>query len=547
ARRGGGRAAGGRVELDDVQPRARRRPRGRGRRDRRPRPPVGVRDQLGLVPAPRRRAPARAPARGGAGGAGVPAREPAAAAGRPEARARAARGDDGRLRLRPGEHGIARVRARLRVLRHVGGCDRRLLRRGRRGDGAPRRGPRRRLPPPAGVHPGSARRRNPPLLDRAVAPARARLPRRRGVRLPRLEHRRDDTARAGRRTIAARADHGALVDRVPRAPAGGEPDGRSARRCVRRPRGRRGARRAGARWGRRCAAYAAPMAAPLRRALTHARRFPEPFWALVGGSAVQSLGSGVLVPYWGLYLTSELHASGAAAGALLAAAGAMGLVGAPLGGYLTDRLGRRPTLVLGLGGTALWFALYGAIHSVPWLFALTILFPPTGDVWPAATSAATADLLAPGLRAEGYGLQRQAQMAAFALGPPLGALLVTALSLRWVFWAPALGNGIGIMVYVQFDSVLGVFLHRERGYSLAAWGLVFGISPVLVATTQLFVARWAGRRSPRAMLAFGVVLEGAALCALWPTSVLPVLVVAVVAVTAGEMIVQPIASTVAAA
>jgi len=332
------------------------------------------------------------------------------------------------------------------------------------------------------------------------------------------------------------------------------------------------------------------MAAPLRRALTHARRFPEPFWALVGGSAVQSLGSGVLVPYWGLYLTSELHASGAAAGALLAAAGAMGLVGAPLGGYLTDRLGRRPTLVLGLGGTALWFALYGAIHSVPWLFALTILFPPTGDVWPAATSAATADLLAPGLRAEGYGLQRQAQMAAFALGPPLGALLVTALSLRWVFWAPALGNalfllvvvlrvpetkpplaegerqprmrqalrdtrlllltlgtGIGIMVYVQFDSVLGVFLHRERGYSLAAWGLVFGISPVLVATTQLFVARWAGRRSPRAMLAFGVVLEGAALCALWPTSVLPVLVVAVVAVTAGEMIVQPIASTVAAA
>jgi hypothetical protein len=70
---------------------------------------------------------------------------------------------------------------------------------------------------------------------------------------------------------------------------------------------------------------------PLRRALAHAGRFPRPFWALVGGNAVNSLGGGVLVPYWGLYLTTQLDLSGAGAGALLALAGGMGLVGAPLG------------------------------------------------------------------------------------------------------------------------------------------------------------------------------------------------------------------------
>jgi dipeptide/tripeptide permease len=48
------------------------------------------------------------------------------------------------------------------------------------------------------------------------------------------------------------------------------------------------------------------------------------------------------------------------------------------------------------------------------------------------------------------------------------------------------------------------------------------------------------------MLALGAILEGVALFILWPTSVLRVLVLAVVVVTVGEMIVQPIASTVAA-
>lgn len=327
---------------------------------------------------------------------------------------------------------------------------------------------------------------------------------------------------------------------------------------------------------------------PLRRALAHVGRFPRPFWALVAGNAVNSLGGGVLVPYWGLYLTTQLHLSGAAAGGLLALAGGMGLAGAPLGGLLADRVGRRRTLAAGLLASAAWFTAYGSISSVTGLVLLTLLGV-SGDVWSAAMNAAVADLVEPELRAEAYGLQRQAAMAAFALGPLLGSLLVLVVSLRWIFWVNAatalvfllivlrevpetrparaaheppprlraalrdtrlllltLGTGLGIAVYVQFDSVLGVFLHRDRGYALATWGLVFAISPVLVGLAQYPVARIAGRHSARRMLALGALLEGVALFILWPTSVLPVLVVAVVVVTVGEMILQPIASTVAA-
>lgn len=317
------------------------------------------------------------------------------------------------------------------------------------------------------------------------------------------------------------------------------------------------------------------------------RRYPPAFWSLVAGNGLSSLAGGVLVPYWALYLTTSLHLSGARAGALLGLAGLMGVIGAPLGGALADRLGRRRTLIVGLAGAVVWFTLYGAIRSPAWLVVLTV-FGVTGDIWAAASNTAVADVLEPEQRSGGYGLVRQVGMAAFALGPFLGSLLVVTLSLRWIFWVHAicdalflllvivtlpetlperdpdaepprlrhalrdrrlllltLGTSIAILVYVQFDSVLGVFLHRDRGYGLATWGLVFAISPVLVGLTQYPVAKWAGRRSAPTMLAAGVLLEGVALFMLWPTSVLPVLVAAVIVVTIGEMLVQPVASTAA--
>src|SRR3954471_8379734 len=248
------------------------------------------------------------------------------------------------------------------------------------------------------------------------------------------------------------------------------------------------------------------MESPLRRGLGHARRFPRPFWAVVIGGAFTSLGGGVLVPYWGLYLTDTLGLSGAQAGVLLALAGGMGLIGAPLGGSLADRIGRRRTLLLGLALSAIWFTAYGLVSTPAALFVVTLLGV-GGDIWSAATSTIVVDTVEPELRAEAFGLQRQAMMIAFALGPPIGALLTIVASLRWIFWINALamlaffvfawfaipetrpalgegeapprlrhalrdrrlllltlGTGIAIMVYVQFDSVLGVFLHRDRGY-----------------------------------------------------------------------------------
>jgi len=268
----------------------------------------------------------------------------------------------------------------------------------------------------------------------------------------------------------------------------------------------------------------------------------------------------------------------------------MGLVGSPLGGVLADRIGRRPTLLVSYAATGIALILYGSLSSLLALAVFTPLFGITSDLQSPAASAAVADLVEPDLRNEAYGLRRQAGNAAFALGPPLGALVVYTAGTRWIFvlagiawliafavvWARvpetrpsraerqergsfwhalrdrkllllALGGGLSVVVYAQFDSVLGVFLHRERGMALATWGLLFGINPVLTALVQYPVARRAARISPRAVLATGIVVQGAAMFVLWPVHGLAIVAVSVVGMTIGEMLLAPTTTALGAA
>ncbi len=60
------------------------------------------------------------------------------------------------------------------------------------------------------------------------------------------------------------------------------------------------------------------------RARAHADRFPRVFWILLGTSAIGSLTAGLSIPYFALFLTSEVGASGVQTGALLAVLGGMG-------------------------------------------------------------------------------------------------------------------------------------------------------------------------------------------------------------------------------
>lgn len=325
------------------------------------------------------------------------------------------------------------------------------------------------------------------------------------------------------------------------------------------------------------------------RARERSRRFPRSFWLLVAGEGVAHFGYGVFLPYVAIYLVDGLGASPSVTGAVIALWALTGIAMSPVAGLAADRLGRRPPLLVGLAGSAACAVAFGLVTSVtPLLVVIPIWGIVSAGIRPAARAYVT-DVVPPALRVEAFGIERLVGNATFALGPPVGALIVLFGSMRLIFLITGLatlayffvallglpetnpaaaddaepprfrdalrdvrllalagGSALGWFVYALYDDVLGVFLVEERGYAVATWGLVFAINPVAVTLFQYPIARWAARRSSRLVLALGIVSMGAGLAILLPFSGLAALVVAVCVVVLGEMLESPVSTAVAA-
>ncbi|MFE5714733.1 MDR family MFS transporter [Streptomyces sp. NPDC056501] len=99
--------------------------------------------------------------------------------------------------------------------------------------------------------------------------------------------------------------------------------------------------------------------------------FPRGFWWLWLSTLVNRTGAFVLT-FLSLYLTQELGHSAWFAGLVVALHGLGGVAGSPLGGALTDRWGRRPTMVtMHLAAAACAAAL--AVVTTAWAVATVVL------------------------------------------------------------------------------------------------------------------------------------------------------------------------------
>src|SRR5688572_2530069 len=93
-------------------------------------------------------------------------------------------------------------------------------------------------------------------------------------------------------------------------------------------------------------------AVPLGRLLIpDVRGLPRAFWLLFAAALIDRLG-GFAGVYLALYLTGPRQASAGEAGVIWSVLSLGGVIGAPLGGALADRIGRKPILVGGLVLTA---------------------------------------------------------------------------------------------------------------------------------------------------------------------------------------------------
>src|SRR5690606_3640083 len=136
---------------------------------------------------------------------------------------------------------------------------------------------------------------------------------------------------------------------------------------------------------------------------------------------IDLVGFGIVIPLLPLY--AERFGAGPIAVAwLVAVYSLMQFCFAPAWGRLSDRIGRRPVLLVGLFGSAASYLLFGLAGSLAGLFLARILAGFMGANIGVA-QAYIADVVPPEQRARGMGLIGAAFGLGFIFGPALGGLL----------------------------------------------------------------------------------------------------------------------------
>lgn len=162
------------------------------------------------------------------------------------------------------------------------------------------------------------------------------------------------------------------------------------------------------------------------------RRLPRTVQLLVAGTFINRLGSFVL-PFLTLVLHREFKLGETESGWLVGAYGGGAIVSMLTGGVLTDRLGRRRTLMLSLFGSGSLAIAMGCAPTLRVFVPLLVAFAFVADLYRPAAAAMVADLVPSADRAVGYAALRLAINLGFGAGVALGGILAD-LNWRLLFW-----------------------------------------------------------------------------------------------------------------
>ena len=133
------------------------------------------------------------------------------------------------------------------------------------------------------------------------------------------------------------------------------------------------------------------------------------------------VGFGIVIPLLPLY-AEHYRPAPWVFGLLMATYSAMQFVFSPILGRLSDRVGRRPVLLISLTGSVIGFVMFALADSLLWLFASRLLAGIAGGNI-ATAQAVIADTTPPEDRARGMGLIGAAFGLGFIAGPALAGLL----------------------------------------------------------------------------------------------------------------------------
>jgi len=323
--------------------------------------------------------------------------------------------------------------------------------------------------------------------------------------------------------------------------------------------------------------------------------YPHAFWMLVVINFIDRLGTSLLLPFFALYMTKRFNVGMETAGALFAVWTSSSFIGSFPGGALTDRMGRKGMIVLGLIATSISHLALGLANTVTLFFIFGFIAGIFTDIASPAYQAMVADILPEQKRSQGYAIVRVAINLSAALGPALGGFIATRSYLVLFI----IGAGISLiaaavvifvipetnplsrpgvatettaesfsgylralrdtpfivftlisilawLVYINLSTTLGVFLRNSLGISESGYGWLLSLNAALVVLFQIPITRRIENQHPFSLMAIGALLLGVGFAMFGFFSAYSIYFIAVLVITLGEMVMLPVSNSLVA-
>jgi multidrug resistance protein len=304
---------------------------------------------------------------------------------------------------------------------------------------------------------------------------------------------------------------------------------------------------------------------------------PAGYWTIWTTVALDLVGFGIVVPILGRY-AERYGASGLQVGLLYASFSLAQLVSAPLLGRLSDRIGRKPVIIVSLVGTALGSLLTGAATALWVLFLGRIIDGASGGSL-AVAQAAVADIAPPEQRPRLLGLLGAAFGVGFVVGPALGGLaslggvhvpfyvaaaIAAVNAVAALIRLPETRSGeqvrragsrvpttavlrhlavigfITVVSFVAFEATFSLFGGRRFGLTEGSTSVVFlCIGVVLVAIQGGGYGKLAERFGPERLFVGGIGLVAGGLLTMSLATTWPVLIVSLALLAVGQGCASP--------
>ena len=160
-------------------------------------------------------------------------------------------------------------------------------------------------------------------------------------------------------------------------------------------------------------------------------------WLLSLISLINRAGT-MVFPFMTIYLTQSRHFTLKEAGIIMSFFGLGSLLGAYLGGWLTDRIGNYKVQFWSLIGTSIVLLFILKMETFWGIAAMAFLLSLVADAFRPANKVAVSNYSQPENITRSFALLRLAVNLGFAIGPAMGGILAAWKGYDWLFYADAL-------------------------------------------------------------------------------------------------------------